>query len=1472
MKPGQPCPYLPDPMENYLQSWRPCGRRSARVVCCVGGMIAALALPPVAMAQPYVSTWQRFGAGDGQYAGASYRTQNACGQAEAGTMAAGAYRVRGGFWPGVLVERDSQPQPDVTITEVLPGEALPGATLTVRGQIAAGAGEVGVYWEQAGGMRMLAAAQPERDGAFTLQIQVPVEAAGGPALLMAGPTAGSSPHALAVRSITVSDSAPASIAGAVQNAAGGSVGAGFRVRLRNHSGHVLAESSTDAGGRYLFAGLVPGRYIVEPLADGYAPEAKTVGSGGAVNFVAKPSSDPWTVPPCWLVNAGAIALPGGLYKGPNVAQVGDWTQTPFAQLVSLPGKGQPPLTVRVWAEVKRGTLTSLLPLKVDFALLTSDDAVVAQHLSEAPALVHPSKPYDAFFWDINSFELPPGKLRLRIRAVTQLGAAPATAGRGGAPGLASLSGEGGNSAVVVPTLPAGWIITLSEWEYPVTVEGLGDRWFSNWSKNRSLSITQEDPFNLRYSYKGVLPNLPGFGNPLWSQPIDLDPFLTLENSLNTGVTVAEWFRSDGAWSGSAMLQASLTLLGQALLGGSKPLSGPAGSSLSKSSYSLNPAWKDELPEVKLSVWGAGLPEPIEICGYKFGGDVGVFFTLSGEVSVAAKVENDLRLTATVTPAVKVGLPAEASLEFGVCGASADITPEASLGAPIELDPAKSLPVEWKGLCFTLSGTASASVHCCGVVNEKTSVDLFKPIHVGNCSAPQGLHAAGAAVSRGAPPPHASVAVSPLGYAIAVWDQVVSENGVPRRTAPVYSLFNRSQWSDPAPVAGDTLAGWEPQVVFIGPARVLVTWVRPRSSGARTVALQVALGAERPSSLAALGLPQAVAPQSLCEDVVDAVAGVLCGIVQFGADVVSAIGDAFSIFSREAPLSMKWQLPRPVVDDPLFDLRPVLAGDFRTGQALLVWLREQDVPAGQQPLALYQASFVDGAWSLPTRLDPDGRGMDLQPSVRFDREGNPAVVWMRDLDADLTTAHDRQLRFTSRRQGWALPETLGGAPASPWTPSLDFDLNNQPAVAFVVPPNHPLTGKPLPADGHLGFLHLARRTERGWSDELVDSEVRAERPILRIGPDNRALVMFRSFGVAGIGSSGGGIACGISDLSAPDPIWNIGSVTRGGRSRQLALDVDPETGQPVMFWESRDATRADGEPVLVRQQRPVLVDLAFGEEGLSFSSPRPNPGERVGISARVVNLGFRRFENAAAVVSFYDREPNRGAVPFAIVPFGDALGFGESAVVTASYLVSDRAERSFYAVVAPGREVQESDGQNNLTTGRCGGVPEPVGLTAIPFPLRSAVRLSWTSSITDGSVRHWIWRQTGNGPFRLLGSTRSLEFTDLVAAPGQTSIYQVVTAEDGSGLASAAASAAADVARADSSAGPGDVRLHVNFFGGAAHLSWNALPGVQLEVTDALDGGRTVWSPVTDPVSEVGGSGSFSQAAGVRTRFFRLAKH
>ena len=277
----------------------------------------------------------------------------------------------------------------------------------------------------------------------------------------------------------------------------------------------------------------------------------------------------------------------------------------------------------------------------------------------------------------------------------------------------------------------------------------------------------------------------------------------------------------------------------------------------------------------------------------------------------------------------------------------------------------------------------------------------------------------------------------------------------------------------------------------------------------------------------------------------------CDVIEGAATVVKVLCLGFCGFGVTTA-----SVPEPMADSsdvvvlgggPGWNVRPVLATHPATGDALVFWLREQEpIPGSQQSLASYYSRLGPDGWSVPQRVDPASNFFDLQPSVRFDRQGRPAAVWVRDLDGDLDTPADRALVFSRLDGVWSPPETLVPLPPAPWTPSLDFDVNLQPVVAFVVPATHPRTGELLGGDGTLSTLHVARRVGAEWQSRPAGESTRAERPVLRVHPDNHALVFYRGFGSARRFSSAGEVAAAVANLAEPEPRWSSGGLTAGGR--------------------------------------------------------------------------------------------------------------------------------------------------------------------------------------------------------------------------------------------------------------------------------------------------------------------------------------
>ncbi len=1304
---------------------------------------------------------------------------------------------------------------------VNPPAASPGAVVQLRGEVPAGQTDLCFYWEQAGELRPVARAAADPAGGFSLNAAVPADAPRGFgrwAVLPAGRPVGELTYA----DFEVLAPAPGQVSGTVKNAAGGTAGAGVPVRLLDISGLPVGEVLTDRDGRFVFPDLPAGRYVVQATRDGYAPAEATVPAGGLADVVVGQVAADQTLPlpPVMLVGAGGLAVPGGVFVGTQPVKLGDWTDVPMARLVSLKGKGLAPLKVRFWVELQRMLLPAEAPLVLVFQLKKAGQ-VVAHAETDATSLLFDQSPFNfpAHVAEFNSLELPPGKLALEVVAVTTL------------------------------------FQKVGQWQFPVEVVDLGQRWYAGHVKNPSLTVTKQDLSRLRYEFKGALPKVPGVGTPLFEEDLDFE-FKKLHNRLDLGIALTERFYSDGNWSGSGKAVAQLTLLDTPLINQSLNLQ-VQGASLPGATYSLS-LWSVPLGEMPpIPIWGAALPSPIDLCGLKFNGEVGIVLRLGGSVALGAQVKTDLRTTATVSPSLAVSLPIGANVEAAICKATAQIKPQATLSAPLVLDPFHQPPIYWDGLCLVFSGNANLALNCCGLGFDK-SVDLFPPIKVGNC--PAGLHGpapAGADSLAFAPPRHASIAFSPAGFALAVWEGYVTVDGEIQRTAPVHSVFDGAAWSPPQPIAGPEFAGWEPQVTFLNPRRAIVVWVRPGPAGA------------------ALAGPE---PQGVC-DKISSLLNWGCSMVGGAVDLAESVWDAiFLSRATAAPgqprlaISGTWNPPTMLSHDLPLDVRPVLASDPATGDAVLVWLREQEPIAGRQPaLALYYARRGRSGWGAAERVDPRSNAFDLQPSFRFDRRGRPSAVWVRDADGDLGTPHDRGLVFSVLgTTGWSVPEALAPLPAAPWTPSLDFDDANAPVVAFVVPAVNPQTGELLGGDGLLSTLHVARRTGLGWVSAPVGRDTRAERPLLRVTPDNRALVLFRGFGDALRVRPQGEVTVAEADLATPELNWGLARLTKNDRLNwQVTAELNPQTGDPLVLWESRDPANLLAEPELLTLPARRLPDLTFAEPAIEFSDPFPTPTQPVRITVRVTNGGLAPLGVVSYQVHFFDREPLRGVTPFATRFLRGPLAPGAEEAVTADYTPTDRAWRTFYVVVDAADAVPEADEANNRAEAAWGGLPAPDAVAATPDARGGAARLAWTNPVADASVRTWIWRaRAGSRESELVGISTGESFVDPLAEPGVEYTYLLAAFDPQNVRSAATETGPVNVPNP----GPPDalaLRLSAVHYRGTITLTWNVLPAGQLEAANALTGAATRWQPLTDGVKRLGGIPQLTLPAAQGQRFFRL---
>jgi hypothetical protein len=1250
--------------------------------------------------------------------------------------------------------------PSVTPASIAvdPNHGIAGSSFGVTGRVAAGSSGARILWDDGQTAGGLADLPVSPDGSFSATLRVPSRALPGDALVKAL-AVGSDGSDMAAADFVVEPTPPGNLGGRLFAPGGSQPVSGAVVRAIGPDGAPAGTATTAEDGSYAFAGLIPGTYTLVASKDGlYFQETPFIvppgGSGGGSDVIAV---SPEIIPaPAIVTFVGGIAVPNpnSAFDGAYPVLISDQSSAKNTGLIatfpSLPAAAGV-VNVRFWADVQFPSNAPPSERKVEFKVLDYNDAVLWGAIKTAPSKVYADEPalnYDA--WTSSTIF---GGFDMNVN-----GFPPGDLVLRVTPYVSDKAGYGKFFWIRMVDLHnrwfAPWVIPVNdpETQKPVKVIGSGG--------------------NLIYIFTGMLPasgvlpfNLP-FTIPIFNKQVD--------NLVDANVPLfRESFYADpsfGLQAGTPKpeLHTEVKLLGNSIFSNDsafKPVITPSGE---LSGYNLPKftAADKKFATIPLYHNGPGVycwdPCPDIVCGCDCdvcaGWEVSVDFTLGGKVFLESTIESDLGLNVTVTPQVNGTLGGHLSAYF-LCGVDVDVTGTIGVALPFQYH-SKGDSAGFVTPCVDISGTYGGGVSCPGLPIGGGGSIGPATIYGCNNAAPWTVKA-----STTSSPFHVDpapcVAANGNGQALAVWVQ--DESGIPGQpsTFVYYSFFDGLAWSGGLRLMPDAALVASPKVVYLAQDRALGIWVQNRAS------LQDALAQ---------------------------------GFAEMGDQEIY-----WSLWENG-----EWSTPAALTDDLHADTAPALAGDPGSGAALAAWSRR--VTPGSDPASNFfgiAASTFNGAvWQPMEFVDTAIPAQDCQVDAKFDSAGEPWLVWMRDLDADMTTYSNRQLRAAhyELRAGW-VHETISGAPEGSYAPSIALDGLNHPFVAFMVP--RAVLGATGSGVGNRNSLWTAYRPGLEWQVGPVGQDIFAEGPAAEIKGGTQAMIMFRRFSADELEHRDGDLALAMADLSEAPLVWGLDYLTDDEQTNwKTDFDLDRETLQSVVVNVKQSPTSsafvATDRP-LVKAGKGAKVDiqpaaaggpaitmLAFADKpdlsvtpaDLHFSEDRPAPGVPIDITVDLVNSGFKP-TSGSFLVQFFLGEAGDTLIGEELVT--NSLPLNIALPLTVPFTPPSGGLITITVVLDAGETLDETSEANNNAQATLGNLPAPVGVVAFGDMEGNLFSLSWDAPETNGVVRFDVFRSgSEGGPFEYVGSATGFEFADTLVKPGLDYFYSIV-AVDQYGVTSPASS-------------------------------------------------------------------------------------
>ena len=501
----------------------------------------------------------------------------------------------------------------------------------------------------------------------------------------------------------------------------------------------------------------------------------------------------------------------------------------------------------------------------------------------------------------------------------------------------------------------------------------------------------------------------------------------------------------------------------------------------------------------------------------------------------------------------------------------------------------------------------------------------------------------------------------------------------RFTDIIYSFFDGTDWSQPAPVSTDIRSEFSPKVTFDGNGDAIAVWER-----------------EKDATLAA------------------------------DAPIEAVVSKMEIVWSRRDRASRAWSTPAPLTDNDHLDHSPLLIGPMEDGSIIAVWTENlSNLLVGRGAESSVTASRVwwvrwdaqSHSWSQPSLLVP---GVPGRLSQSLAGAGRLAMyAFTRDTDGDPATSSDQELFYV----------TWDGQAWSPVRQLTRDTIPDRNVRAAVTPSGEPFLvwqhGNELVLDRNLSGAPTAIRPDSGtlgFEDFTLTAGPSGDLVLLWQDRGSRGTdVFYRVFDPASNSWSVDLQLTNDRDLERSlAAVWdNAGNLT-------LAYNVVAvnEVTKSVILADGRtvqvDGALEFGQVDLRILKRALRRDVGFRQGGLTVDCAPCLPGQIHTVQAQVANLGDLPISDLT--VAFYAGDPNRGGREIGRATISELLRAGENATTKVQWTPSGPfASQELFAVVDPDDRISETDETNNTTSLRVGG-PD------LSLSLRSA------SAEPDGSAR------------------------------------------------------------------------------------------------------------------------------------------